>query len=172
MVERRVVVTGMGCISPLGNSVAETWCRMKRGESGVGPITQFDASRLPSRIAGECREFDPTTVLDARKLRHMDRFQHLAYASAIEALEQAQLEITPANADRVGIVMGSGIGGIKTIIDGCALLFERGPGRVSPFFITKMAIDLAPGSMAILLDGEAGEHDARCDNRDAGTNQG
>lgn len=151
MVDRRVVVTGMGCISPLGNSVAKTWCRMVRGESGVGPITQFDASRLSSRIAGECRDFDPTTVLDARKLRHMDRFQHLAYASALEALEQAQLEITPANADRIGIVMGSGIGGIKTIIDGCAVLFERGPNRVSPFFITKMAIDLAPGSMSILL---------------------
>lgn len=148
---RRVVVTGLGCVTPLGKDLATTWQGMIEGRSGVGPVTRFDASRLTSRIAGECRDFDPSGLLSARDLRHMDRFQHLAYASAVEALQRAGLEITAENADRVGILLGSGVGGIDTIIQGARTLFERGPGRVSPFFVTKMAINLGAGHISILL---------------------
>lgn len=149
--ERRVVVTGMGCITPLGNDVATTWCRVKRGESGIGPITLFDASRLPVRIAGECKDFEPTAVMDRKEARRMDRFQQLAFASAVEAVHNAQFEITPDNADRVGVLVGSGIGGITSLTDGFTTLFERGPSRISPFLITQMVVDLAPGLISILL---------------------
>jgi 3-oxoacyl-[acyl-carrier-protein] synthase II len=149
--ERRVVVTGMGCVTPLGSDLDSTWCGMVNGRSGVGAISRFDASRLASRIAGECRDFDPASVLNTRDLRHMDRFQHMAYASAIEALRRACFTVTPENAERTGVMLGSGVGGIQTIIDGCTTLAERGPGRVSPFFITKMAINLGPGHISIML---------------------
>lgn len=149
--ERRVVVTGMGCVTPLGNDRGSTWCGLVEGRSGIGPVTRFDASRLTSRIAGECRDFDPSQYLSARDIRHMDRFQHLAYASTLEAMQQAGLEITPENEDRVGVLMGSGIGGIQTIIESCATLFNRGPERISPFFVTKMAINLGPGHLSIML---------------------
>jgi 3-oxoacyl-[acyl-carrier-protein] synthase II len=149
--DRRVVVTGMGCVTPLGPDRATTWSGMVEGRSGIGPITRFDASRLSSRIAGECRDFDPSALLSARDLRHMDRFQHLAYAATVEAMQQSGLEITPDNAERVGILIGSGIGGIQTIIDSCVTLMNRGPDRISPFFVTKMAINLGPGHISIML---------------------
>ncbi|HZU12608.1 MAG TPA: beta-ketoacyl-ACP synthase II [Chloroflexota bacterium] len=149
--ERRVVVTGMGAVTPLGNSLSETWDSIKAGQSGIGLITRFDASRLTSRIAGEVKGFDATTVLDARQARRMDRFQHFAYACAVEALKGADFQITESNADRIGVVIGSGIGGLQTILDGHSGLLERGPRAVSPFFITMMAIDLAPGQISILL---------------------
>jgi 3-oxoacyl-[acyl-carrier-protein] synthase II len=148
---RRVVVTGMGCVTPLGNNLERTWCAMKEGKSGIGCITHFDSSRLPVHIAGEAREFDPSAYLTAREIRHMDRFQHMAYASTVDALRHANFEITPENGDQIGIVIGSGIGGIQTITEACKLLEERGPSRVSPFFITKMAIDLAPGAISIMI---------------------
>lgn len=149
--ERRVVVTGMGCLTPLGNDMPSTWCAVKQGKSGIGPITRFDASRLGVRIAGELKDFDPTAVLDRKEARRMDRFQQLAYASAVEALGHAGLEIAPDNADRVGVLVGSGVGGLGSLSDGFKTLFERGPGRISPFLITQMIVDLAPGLISILL---------------------
>lgn len=149
--EKRVVVTGMGCLSPLGPDVASTWASLKAGQSGIGPITLFDASNLPVHFAGEIKGFDPSTVLDSKQARRMDRFQQLAFAASVEALRNARFEITPHNADRVGVVVGSGIGGLKTLGDQFKVLFERGPSRVSPFLITMMVVDLAPGLISILL---------------------
>lgn len=149
--ERRVVVTGMGALTPLGNDVTSTWESIKAGKSGVGCITRFDASKLQSRIAGEVRGFEPTSIMDSKTARRMDRFQQLAYAAAVEALQSSGFEITPENADRVGVVVGSGIGGLGTLSDQFKVLSERGPSRISPFLITMMVVDLAPGLISILL---------------------
>lgn len=149
--DRRVVVTGLGCVSPLGADVRSTWCGIREGRSGIGPITLFDASRLSVRFAGEVKNFDPTTVLDRKEARRMDRFQQMAFASAVEAVRHSGLEITPENADRVGVVVGSGVGGLGSLSDGFKTLFERGPSRISPFLITQLVVDLAPGLISILL---------------------
>lgn len=149
--ERRVVVTGMGCLSPLGMDVASTWCGVKAGKSGIGPITLFDATNLGVKFAGEVKDFDPTSVLERKEARRMDRFQQLAYAATVEALRNANLEITPENADRVGVLVGSGIGGLGSLTEGFRTLWTRGPHRVSPFLITEMVVDLAPGMISILL---------------------
>jgi 3-oxoacyl-[acyl-carrier-protein] synthase II len=149
--KRRVVVTGLGCLSPLGNDVASTWCAIKAGKSGVGPLTHFDASRLPVRFGGEVKDFDATTVLDRKVVRRMDRFQQLAFAATVEAIRDANLEIAPAIADRVGVLVGSGIGGLESLSEGFKTLFERGPSRISPFLIVQMVVDLAPGLISILL---------------------
>ncbi|HLJ66747.1 MAG TPA: beta-ketoacyl-ACP synthase II [Chloroflexota bacterium] len=148
---RRVVITGLGCVSPLANDVSTTWCGIKAGRSGIGRITHFDASRLPVQIAGEVKDFDPTAFLERKEARRMDRFQQLAFAATVEALRSSGLEITSENAERVGVVVGSGVGGLGTLTDGFRTLFERGPGRVSPFLITQMVVDLAPGMISIIL---------------------
>ena len=144
-------MTGMGCLSPLGMDVASTWCGVKAGKSGIGPITLFDATNLGVKFAGEVKDFDPTSVLERKEARRMDRFQQLAYAATVEALRNANLEITPENADRVGVLVGSGIGGLGSLTEGFRTLWTRGPHRVSPFLITEMVVDLAPGMISILL---------------------
>src|SRR5947209_11142097 len=149
--ERRVVVTGTGCLSPLGGDVPTTWCGIRQGRSGIGPITLFDASDVGVKFAGEVKDFDPTAVLDRKEARRMDRFQQLAYASAVEAVRDAALRITTENAERVGVMMGSGVGGLGSLTEGFRTLFTKGPGRVSPFLITQMVVDLAPGLISILL---------------------
>jgi 3-oxoacyl-[acyl-carrier-protein] synthase II len=149
--ERRVVVTGMGCLSPLGKDVPSTWCGITHGRSGIGPITLFDASNVGVKFGGEVKDFDPTSVLERKEARRMDRFQQLAYAATVEAVSSAGLEITPDNADRVGVMMGSGVGGLGSLTEGFRTLFNRGPSRVSPFLITQMVVDLAPGLISILL---------------------
>ncbi len=148
---RRVVVTGLGCLSPLGNDVASTWDGIRQGRSGVGPVTRFDASRLPTHFAGEVKNFEPESILERKTAKRMDRFQHYAYAASLEALTSSGLEITPSNAERVGVVIGSGIGGIESLTDQMNVLRDKGPSRVSPFLITMMVIDLAPGFVSILL---------------------
>lgn len=149
--ERRVVVTGMGCLTPLGTDVRNTWCGIREGRSGIGPITRFDASRLSVRFAGECKDFDPSAVMTSKEARRMDRFQQMAWAASVEALADSGFEITPENAERVGVLVGSGIGGLESLTDGFRALFDRGPGRVSPFLITMMVVDLAPGLISISL---------------------
>lgn len=149
--ERRVVVTGMGAVTPLGNDIETTWCNLKAGKSGIGPITRFDPSQVSVRIAGEVKDFDPTAVLERKEARRMDRFQQMAFASAVEALRNAKLEVTPDNAERIGCVVGSGVGGLGSMADGFRTLFDRGPSRISPFLITMMIVDLAPGLISILL---------------------
>ena len=146
---RRVVVTGMGCISPVGNTVKDTWEAMLAGRSGAGPITLFDASKHKTRFAAEVKGFDAGAMFGTRDARKMDRFTQFATAAALEALAQAGLQITDANRDRVGILIGTGIGGLGTIMEQAEVLRERGPERVSPFLVPMMISDSAAGMLAI-----------------------
>ena len=146
---RRVVVTGMGCLSPVGNNVKDTWEAILAGKSGAGLITHFDASKHKTRFAAEVKGFDPVTLLSAREVRKMDRFTQFAVAVAMEALEQSGLKIDESNRDRVGVVIGTGIGGIGTLLDQAEVLRERGADRVSPFLVPMMISDSAPGMLAI-----------------------
>jgi 3-oxoacyl-[acyl-carrier-protein] synthase II len=141
----------MGCLSPLGTSVDSTWRGIREGRNGIGPITRFDAEKVGARFAGECSDFDPTSFMSPKEARRMDRFQQFAFAASMEAVKHAGLEITPDNAERVGVVVGSGIGGLESLTDGFKTLFERGPSRISPFLITMMVVDLAPGLISIKL---------------------
>ena len=135
---KRVVVTGIGCISPLGLNVNETWKALLAGKSGAGPITRFDASQHKTKFAAEVKGFDPVALFGMREARKMDRFAQFAMAAAAEAMAQAELKIDTTNRDRVGVVIGTGIGGIGTIIDSYEIMKERGPERVSPFLIPMM----------------------------------
>jgi 3-oxoacyl-[acyl-carrier-protein] synthase II len=146
---RRVVVTGMGCLSPVGNNVKETWDSILAGKSGAAMITHFDASRHKTRFAAEVKGFDPVALFSAREARKMDRFTQFAAAVALEALEQASLKIDESNRDRVGVVVGTGIGGIGTLLEQVEVMRERGPERVSPFLVPMMISDSAPGMLAI-----------------------
>ncbi len=146
---KRVVVTGVGCISPLGLNVQDTWAALLAGKSGAGPITHFDASRHKTRFAAEVKGFDGVALFGPREARKMDRFAQFAIAAAGEAIQDANLTIDERNRDRVGIVIGTGIGGIGTMLENNALLQERGPERVSPFLIPMMISDSAAGILAI-----------------------
>jgi 3-oxoacyl-[acyl-carrier-protein] synthase II len=146
---RRVVVTGMGCVSPVGNSVGETWDALLAGKSGAGPITLFDASRHKTRFAAEVKGFDAVSLFGNREARKMDRFTQFATAATLEALEQSGLKIDESNRDRVGVLIGTGIGGIGTILEQAEVLRERGPDRISPFLVPMMISDSAAGLLAI-----------------------
>ncbi len=146
---RRVVVTGMGCISPVGNNVKETWESILAGKSGAAMITHFDASKHKTRFAAEVKGFDPVALFSTREARKMDRFTQFAVAVAMEALDQSGLKIDETNRDRVGVVIGTGIGGIGTLLDQADIMRERGPERVSPFLVPMMISDSAPGMLAI-----------------------
>jgi 3-oxoacyl-[acyl-carrier-protein] synthase II len=148
---KRVVITGMGCVSPVGNSVNAAWEALLDGKSGAGPITQFDAGSHKTRFAAEVKGFDGAALFGAREARKMDRFTQFAAAATLEALEQAGLRIDETNRDRVGILIGSGIGGITTILEQVEVLRERGPDRVSPFLIPMMISDSAAGMIAIRI---------------------
>lgn len=146
---RRVVVTGLGTINPLGNDVASTWQGLLAGRSGITRITAFDASAFDCQIAGEVKGFDPTEFIERKEARRMDRYTQLAVVAAGEALRDAGLVITPDIADDVGVVLGSGIGGVSWIEDQLNVLSTRGPGRVSPFAIPVLLPDAASGQLAI-----------------------
>ncbi len=146
---RRVVVTGMGCISPVGNNVSDTWSAILAGKSGSGMITLFDASKHKTRFAAEVKDFDPAALLGQREARKMDRFTQFATVATLEALEHSGLKIDETNRDRVGILIGTGIGGIGTLLDQADVMRERGPDRVSPFLIPMMISDSAAGMLAI-----------------------
>jgi 3-oxoacyl-[acyl-carrier-protein] synthase II len=139
----------MGCISPVGNSVKETWEAILAGKSGAGMITHFDASKHKTRFAAEVKGFDPVALFSAREVRKMDRFTQFAAAVAMEALGQAGLKIDESNRDRIGVVIGTGIGGIGTLLEQAEVMRERGPDRVSPFLVPMMISDSAPGMLAI-----------------------
>jgi 3-oxoacyl-[acyl-carrier-protein] synthase II len=150
--DRRVVVTGMGAVTPLGNDVATTWAAMLEGRSGIGPITIFDPSRVASKIAGEIRGFDATEVMDRKEVRRNDRYIHYAWASAIEALRDAGLPNPISDeglSERTGVIIGSGIGGINTMIRDIVEATVDGIERVGPFLVTAMIIDMAAGFVAI-----------------------
>ena len=146
---RRVVVTGMGCISPVGNTVTETWKSLQEGKSGAGWITHFDASRHKTRFAAEVKGFDGVALFGPRDARKMDRFTQFAVAATMEALEQSGLRIDESNRDRIGVLTGTGIGGISTLLEQAEIMRERGPDRVSPFLVPMMISDSAAGMLAI-----------------------
>jgi 3-oxoacyl-[acyl-carrier-protein] synthase II len=146
---RRVVVTGMGCISPVGNTVKETWNSLLAGKSGAGPITLFDASKHKTRFAAEVKGFDGVALFGTREARKMDRFTQFATVATLEALENSGLKINDANRDRIGVLIGTGIGGIGTIVEQAETMRERGPDRVSPFLVPMMISDSAAGMLAI-----------------------
>ncbi|WKZ38591.1 MAG: beta-ketoacyl-ACP synthase II [Anaerolineales bacterium] len=146
---KRVVVTGLGCVSPLGNNVKDTWDALLAGRSGAAPITAFDASAHKTKFAAEVKGFDAASLFGTREARKMDRFTQFATAAALEALEQSGLKIDDTNRDRIGILIGSGIGGIITMLDQYEVMKERGPERVSPFLIPMMISDGAAGNLAI-----------------------
>jgi len=147
--ERRVVMTGMGAVTPLGIGVEPTWEGMRAGRSGITNITLFDATDFTSRIAGEVSDFDPTLWMDAREVRHTDRFVHFAMAAAVMAVEDSGLDFAAADGDRAGVLIGSGIGGTWTWEEQHRNLLEKGPRRISPFFIPMLIMDMASGRIAM-----------------------
>ncbi len=148
---KRVVITGMGCISPLGNDVSTLWSNMLAGKSGVGLITHYDTSRFEVKIGAEVTDFDAVALFGARDARRMDRFVQFAMAAAIQAVKHANLEISEANRDRIGVILGTGIGGMGTLFQQMEVYFSRGPDRVSPFLVPMMLPDTAAGMVAIQL---------------------
>ncbi len=165
----RVVITGLGCISPVGNTVQETWEALVAGKSGAGPITHFDASAHKTRFACEVKGFDGPALLGGRDARRMDRFSQFAAAAADQAVQHAGLTVTDQNRDRIGIIVGSGIGGIGTLIEQVETLHAKGPDRVSPFLVPMMISDNAAGSIAIRL-GVRGPNEAIATACATGTN--
>jgi 3-oxoacyl-[acyl-carrier-protein] synthase II len=149
MTRRRVVVTGIGIVSPVGTGVSRAWENLTAGRSGIGPITRFDASRLGSRIVGEVKDFD-ASVLPAKELRRMDVFIHYGLAASIEALKDSGIEAQPANAERIGVLVGSGIGGLPMIADTHGAMMEGGPRKISPFFIPGSIINMISGNLSIM----------------------
>jgi 3-oxoacyl-[acyl-carrier-protein] synthase II len=147
--ECRVMVTGLGVVSPLGNDVETLWANLVAGVSGAGPITRFDASNLDSRFACEVKDFSTEGVLDRKDSKRMDRFVQYAAVAAHGAMQWARLDLDAVDRDRVGVVIGSGIGGMETFETQHRILLEKGPGRVSPYFIPMMISDMAAGQVSI-----------------------
>ncbi len=146
---RRVAVTGLGLITPLGTGVEKNWRALCRGESGIDRIAKFDPAEFPCQIAGEVRDFDPSAHIEPKEMKKMDPFIQYALAAGIMALEDAGLRVTPENAHRVGVYIGSGIGGIGSIERQALLLAEKGPRRITPFFIPMSIANLASGQVSI-----------------------
>ncbi|MBF8378352.1 beta-ketoacyl-ACP synthase II [Alicyclobacillus mali] len=146
---RRVVVTGLGVVSPVGSTVPAFWDSLLSGKSGIREIDRFDTSEYPCKIAGLVNDFDPERYIDKKELRHMDLFTQYALYAAHEAVLQSKLEITDENRDRIGVYIGSGIGGISTTLSNYRTLIERGPKRVSPFLVPMMISDMASGQVSI-----------------------
>lgn len=150
--ERRVVITGLGVVSPVGNGKEEFWNNLLAGKPGVGPITQFDATDFPVRIAGEVKDFDPVALAGDRKtVRHMDRYTQFAVAAGKMAVADAKLDMTKENPDMAGTLIGTGIGGIHVMEDTILQIEKRGPGKVNPFAIPMMIANMASGQVSITL---------------------
>jgi len=151
MSKRRVVITGLGIVSPVGNDVPTAWRNIVAGVSGIGPITHFDASTFPTRIAGEVRDFDPAKFVAAKEVKKMDSFIHYGIAASIEALADAGLHPHEHDAERIGVAVGAGIGGIHTIERTSITLHEQGQRRISPFFVPSSIVNMASGNLSIML---------------------
>ena len=151
MTRRRVVVTGLGIISPVGNTVRESWDNIVAGKSGIGPISRFDASNFKSRIAGEVKGFDVTAYLPPKEARRMDVFIHYGMAAGIQAIHDSGLTVTPENAVRIGVNIGSGIGGLPMIEDTHNDFLGGGPRKISPFFIPGTIINMISGNLSIMF---------------------
>ncbi|MDO9597502.1 MAG: beta-ketoacyl-ACP synthase II [Azoarcus sp.] len=151
MSRRRVVVTGLGLISPVGNTVPEAWENLIAGKSGIGPITRFDASAFAARIAGEVKNFDISTYLSPKEARRMDVFIHYGMAAGIQAVRDSGIEVTEANAERIGVNIGSGIGGLPMIENTHDDFLGGGPRKISPFFIPGTIINMISGNLSIMF---------------------
>ena len=149
MSKRRVVITGLGALSPVGNNVADSWNSIINGKSGVGPIEHFDVSEFPSRIGGSVRGFDITRYIPEKDAKKMDVFIHYGLAAGCEAFEDAGLEVTEQNAERIGTVIGAGIGGITGIEHGHNAFLKGGPRKISPFFVPSNIINMISGNLSI-----------------------
>ena len=151
MSKRRVVVTGLGIVSPVGNDVATAWANITAGRSGIGPITHFDASTFPTRIAGEIRDFDPAQYVAAKDVKKMDPFIHYGIAASVQALADAGLKPHEHDEERIGVAVGAGIGGIATIERTSITYHEHGQRKISPFFVPSSIINMASGQLSIML---------------------
>ena len=148
---RRIVVTGLGLVTPLGTGVEKTWKALCAGQSGIGRITKFDPAAYDAQIAGEVKDFDPAQFIEKKEIKKMDTFIHYAVGAAQLAVDDAGLKVAPEEATKVGVYIGSGIGGLGSIEHYHEILKEKGPGRVSPFFIPMTIINLASGQVAIRI---------------------
>lgn len=145
----RVVITGIGAITPIGKDINEFWDSLINGKSGIDRITKFDTSSYPTKLAAEVKDFEPTKYIDKKEAKRMDRFTQFALASTRMALIDSKLDLEKENLDKIGVIYGSGIGGIETLENQHNILMEKGPGRVSPFFIPMMIADMAAGLISI-----------------------
>ena len=142
-------MTGVGLVIPTGIGVAEAWKNICEGKSGIGPLTRFDAKDFETRIAGQVKEFTPERYIEKKEIKKMDLFIQYALAAAKEAMEDAQLKITPENSEQIGVIVGTGLGGLPTLEETHKVLLEKGPSRITPFFIPKLIANLAAGHIAI-----------------------
>lgn len=149
VLSRRVVITGIGLVTPIGHTTTENWDSLLAGRSGITSITRFDTTKFSTKIAGEVKDFDPLQYIEKKELKKMDRFIQYAIAASDQALADSGLKITDGNADNVGVIVGSGMGGIETITYYDKVCHEQGPDRVSPFFVPALALNLAPGQISI-----------------------
>lgn len=149
--KRRVVVTGLGVISPVGNDVESFWRALISGKSGIGPITSFDASAFDSKIAGEVKDFEPTKHMDAKEAKRMEKFAQFAVAVGKQAVVDAGLDLTKEDPNRIGVIVGSGIGSLRIVEEQCRIYFEKGPSRFSPFMIPMLIVNEAAGHISITL---------------------
>ena len=149
MSTRRVVVTGLGTLSPVGNTADEFWSALVQGRSGLGPITKFDTAGYPTRIAGEVKNFDPLNFVDKKDARRLDPYLQYAVAASALAVQDAVLDTGKVEASRFGVLIGSGIGGITTLLESHRNLIEKGPDRVSPFFIPMLIVNMASGLVSM-----------------------
>ena len=147
--QRRVVVTGLGCVSPVGNSVSSAWEALLAGQSGIATITRFDASSFSTHFAGEVKGFNVEDYMPGKEARHMDTFIHYGMAAGIQAMQDSGLQVTEQNAERIGVIVGSGIGGLPMIEQTHAELTNRGPRRISPFFVPASIINMISGHLSI-----------------------
>src|ERR1700687_4069870 len=143
--ERRVVVTGIGMVTPLGNNTTSNWEKLLAGCSGIGPISRFDASSFPVRIAGEVRNFDPSAFIEKKEIKRMDPFTHYAVAAAQEAVDDARLPLDANGSERMGVLVGVGMGGIATIEEYHRAYVESGLKKVAPVFIPRLIATMGPG---------------------------
>ncbi|ABZ84724.1 3-oxoacyl-[acyl-carrier-protein] synthase 2 [Heliomicrobium modesticaldum Ice1] len=149
---KRVVITGVGVVSPVGTGKEKFWSALTNGISGIGPVTRFDASDLPTQVAGEVKDFEPTQFLDRKEARRMDRFSQYGVAAAKMAIEDAALDLDRVDRDRFGVVLGCGIGGMETFEDQAMVMMQKGVGRISPFFVPMMISNMAAGHISMNLN--------------------
>src|SRR5438874_437897 len=163
-VTRRVVVTGLGAVTPLGLDVATTWDGLVHGRSGIGRITRFDPSPYETQIAGEIKGFDPAKYMDRKEIRRTDRFTQYAVAAAAQALEDASLKGGGPDRDRIGVAIATGVGGIETLIDQVLLMKERGPSRLSPFLVPMLMANAGSAQISMQFDVRGRRESARNEN--------